>query len=141
MLLAPSTRIREVFLAKTTLRISYAAVLRVVSPARHRHYPHSAKTTAASFNPASMRSRSPLRPAAPLSPATSPNPQDSRGTLLNLLHSVEQTDPLTRPRWKMGEAETGKRHLLLFQHFGERGCRVEVRPRGRALPQGDPRAH
>src|SRR4029077_19908056 len=36
------------------------------------------KTTAASFNPASMRSRSPLRPAARLSPATSQNPQDSQ---------------------------------------------------------------
>ena len=28
-------------------------------PARRRHYPHSDKTSAASFNPASMRSRSP----------------------------------------------------------------------------------
>ena len=35
-----------------------AAVQPSVSPARRRHYPHSAKTTAASFNPASMRSRS-----------------------------------------------------------------------------------
>ena len=31
------------------------------SPSRHRHYPHSAQHTAASFNPASMRSRSPHR--------------------------------------------------------------------------------
>ena len=37
--------IREVFLTKTALRISCAAVVRAVSPARRGNFPHSAKTT------------------------------------------------------------------------------------------------
>ena len=42
-----------------------------------QHFPHSAPPTAASFNPASMRSRSPQRSTAILCRATSQNPQDS----------------------------------------------------------------
>ena len=43
--LAFSTPSRAIFLAKTALRISCAAVVRAVSPARRRNYPHSVKTS------------------------------------------------------------------------------------------------
>jgi hypothetical protein len=82
LLLAPRTPTGEVVRTKMTLRISHVAVVRAVLPARRSHYSHSARTTAASFNRATMRSCSRSRPETPPRPRphrTSRVPQVLRG--------------------------------------------------------------